>query len=142
MIHANPTRPGSCRRGAVLVAALVCLLIVMAMLGAMLRGTLRARMQMHVQRDLRQCELLLEAGVERAAFRLASEADYRGETWAVPADSVVGSGEGQVTIAATRAADDQPWQLSVAAEYPLGSDSSIRRSRTVFVPSKTIPFQE
>jgi hypothetical protein len=142
MIHRKRTRLCPCRRGAVLVAALVCLLIVMAMLGAMLQGTLRSRRQMHVQRDLRQCELLLQAGALRAAFRLANEADYRGETWAVPAEAVVGTGEGQVTITASRPAEGQPWQLDVVAEYPLGGDSSIRRSRTISVPSKTTPPQE
>ena len=136
MIRQKPTRAGAARRGTVLVAALVCLLIVMALLGSMLQGSLRARRQMHVQRDLRQCELLLQAGALRAAQRLATQAEYRGETWAVPAEQIVGAGEGQVTIAATRDADDQPWQLSVVAEYPLSGECSIRRSRTFSIPVK------
>lgn len=126
--------PGSRRRGAVIIAALVCLLIVMALLGAMLQGTLRARRQMHVERDLRQCELLLQAGAERAVHRLAQESDYRGETWTVSANANLGLADGQVTIAASRAAD-QPWQLNVNAEYPTGTEHSIRRSRTISVPS-------
>jgi len=136
VIRQKPTRAGAARRGTVLVAALVCLLIVMALLGSMLQGSLRARRQMHVQRDLRQCELLLQAGALRAAQRLATQAEYRGETWAVPAEQIVGAGEGQVTIAATRDADDQPWQLSVVAEYPLSGECSIRRSRTFSIPVK------
>jgi hypothetical protein len=97
---------------------------------------------MHVQRDLRQCELLLEAGVQRAAQRLATQADYRGETWALPAEQIVGTGAGQVTITATRAADDQPWQLGVVAEYPLSGERSIRRSRTISIPAKSTQLQE
>jgi type II secretory pathway component PulK len=142
MIRKKPTRAGAGRRGTVLIAALVCLLIVMALLGSMLQGSLRARRQMHVQRDLRQCELLLQAGAERAVHRLATQADYRGESWAVPAEQIVGTGEGQVTIAAMRDADDLPWQLRVVAEYPLSGERSIRRSRTFSVPVKRIQLQE
>lgn len=130
------------RSGTVLVAALVCLLIVMTMLGSMLQGTLRARRQLHTQRDRRQAELLLQAGADRAAFRLSSESNYRGETWTLPADTIVGTGDGQVTVAASRESDEQPWQVRVVAEYPLGSESSIRRSRTFLFPSQVPQVQE
>ena len=80
----NSQVDSSKRRGTVLVAALVCLLVVMAMLGAMLRGTLRAHRELHNERDLRQTELLLQAGSGRAVFRLAKDANYRGETWSLP----------------------------------------------------------
>lgn len=124
------------RRGTVLIVALVCLLIVMALVGSLLQGTLRARRQLHAERDRRQTELLLQAGIERAAFRLAKEADYRGETWALPAESLLGTGEGQVTIKAARDAEDDPFEVNVVAEYPVGSVLSIRRSRTVLVSNQ------
>jgi hypothetical protein len=130
------TRPRLRRQGMVLTVALVCLIIVMALIGGLLQGTLRARRQLHVERDRRQTELLLDAGARRAAWRLSSEADYRGESWSLPAEEIVGAGAGQVTIAAARQADNQPWQVQVVAEYPLGTDLSIRRSRTILVPSK------
>ena len=130
------------RRGTVLVAALVCLLIVIALLGSMLQGTLRIRRQLHAERDRRQTELLLLAGAQRAAFRLAAEADYRGETWKLPADNIISHGDGQVTITATREADDQPWRLSVVAEYPVGSPASIRRSSTFNIQPKKSQTQE
>src|SRR5215212_2333351 len=81
------------RQGAVLVAALVCLLIVMAMLGAMLKGTLIAQRQLHRERDLRQTELLLQAGSDRAAYRLGTDAQYHGETWKLPAKAIANTGE-------------------------------------------------
>src|SRR2546423_6395914 len=89
------------RQGAVLVAALVCLLVVMAMLGAMLKGTLLAQRQLHRERDLRQTELLLQAGSDRAAYRLASDANYRGETWNLPANVIADNGEARITIEAS-----------------------------------------
>lgn len=120
-------------RGAILVVALVCLVIVVALIGALLQGTLRARRQLHVERDRRQAELLLQAGLDRAALALVGKPDYRGESWQLPAESITGGGAGLVTIAASRDADDKPWQIHVVAEYPAGSERSIRRSRTILV---------
>jgi type II secretory pathway component PulK len=130
------------RRGAVILAALVCLLVVVALLGALLQGTLQARRQLQVQRDLRQCELLADAGIERAAHRLTKESDYRGETWSAPAQREIGLAEGRVTIALARAADDQPWQASITAEYPLDGERSIRRTRKVSISLPSRPTQE
>lgn len=127
------TRHAKSRRGAILVAALVALVIVMALIGALVQGTLRARRQLHVERDRRQAELLLQAGLDRASLRLASETDYRGESWELPAESITGGGSGLVTIETSREAEDQPWQIHVVAEYPTGSERSIRRSRTILV---------
>jgi hypothetical protein len=116
-----------------LIVALVCLLVVMALIGSLLQGTLRARRQLHAERDRRQAELLLQAGIDRAALRLAGEADYRGETWELPAESISGVAAGQVTIETSRAANDSPWQIHAVAEYPAGSPRSVRRSRTILV---------
>jgi hypothetical protein len=136
-ISVNLPRVARERRGVVLVAALVCLLVVMALLGSLLLGTLRTSRQFHVERDLRQCELLLQAGVDRAAFRLAKEAGYRGETWTLSAASVAGTGDGQVTVEVIRTADAAQRQLGVVAEYPVGGERSIRRSRTILIRSQT-----
>jgi Tfp pilus assembly protein PilX len=128
--------------GAVLVVALVSMLVVMMIMSAMLQGTLRVRRHLRAQRDLRQTEFLLQAGADRAAFRLTNATDYRGETWNLPADEMVGNGEGRVTIVASRDSDARPWEVHVVAEYPTGSESSIRRSRTFFVQSQPSLAQE
>lgn len=124
------------RSGAVIIAALVCLLVVMAILGAMLRGTLRNFRQMRSERDLRQTELLLQAGSERAVNRLANDANYRGETWSLPSDEVAGSGDGRVTIEITPATGKAAGNAKVLAEYPLGGETSIRRSVVFQIPAK------
>ena len=122
------------RRGSVLVAALVCMLVVMMILGIMFQGVVRAHRQLHRERDLRQTELLLQAGCDRAAFQLSNANDYHGETWNLPADMVVGTGRGRVTIE-TIPSDSRPaWEVKVVAEYPQGGDTSIRRSRTFQLP--------
>ena len=135
--HGSP-RPA----GSILFAALVCLLVVMAMVAAMLQSALHGRQQIRVQRNLRQTELLLQAGADRAAIRLIREADYRGETWTIPADALAGQEEGQVTIQASRETEAAPWRVRVVAEYPFGSRRSVRRSLNFYVPLQTPSIQE
>jgi hypothetical protein len=139
-LHASRTERS--RRGAILIVALVCLLVVTGLLGTMLQGTLRAHRQLHTERDRRQTDLLLQAGMDRAAFRLANEPDYRGETWDLPAAAILGTREGRVTIAASHDSEQAPWQVYVLAEYPFGNDLSIRRSRTFEIMSPTTKRQE
>src|SRR4029079_10724341 len=99
------------RRGTVLIAAIVCLAIIVAMVGSMLAAALAAGRQLRAERDLRQCELLLQAGVDRAAHRLATERDYQGETWTLAADQITGSGDAKVTIEVSATGDNDLRQL-------------------------------
>ncbi len=140
--YPHTSRTAHSRNGAVLMVALVCLLIVVGLLGTMLQGSLRAHRQLHAERDRRQTELLLQAGMDRAALRLASELTYRGETWNLPATSILGSGEGRVSIETSRSSEQSPWQVHVLAEYPLGNALSIRRSRTFEIQSQAMKIQE
>lgn len=135
-----PAADLAARRGAVLIAALVALTVVMAMLGSMLQGTLRVRRQMHAERDLRQCQLLLRAGTQRVEFRRGQDAGYPGETWDLPAAAILGHGDGKVTIEPAGEADSGAFR--VTAEYPLGGETSIRRSCVVHFDTKTSPAQE
>ena len=123
--------------GTVIVAALVAVVVALALIGAMLQATLRVQRQLHAERNLRQCELLLQAGVERAAFGLHHEADFRQETWKLEPDSVVGLGAASVTIEASSIADQSAWQVEVVAEYPLGDVRSVRRSCTVQITEQS-----
>ena len=130
------------RRGILLVAVIVCMAVVMGIVGTLLRGALSARRQLRVDRDLRQVELLLDAGVDRAAAKLATDPDYEGETWSIPADEIINAGAGKVVIAipdasppADSESDDAPQlrQVHIAAEYPLGGLTTVRRSRTFLI---------
>jgi hypothetical protein len=85
------------------------------------------------RRDARQTELLLDAGLDRAAFQLSQRSAYEGETWTIPADQLLDSGDGEVVIAVTRRGDADVWRVRVDAEYPVGALSSVRRTRTFFV---------
>ena len=135
------TFPPRRRCGAVLIVTLVCLVIVMALVGTMLVGAMRRGRQMKVERDLVQCELLLQAGIDRAADRLAaSPADYEGETFEITAAEIGGTSTGQLTIEITRNGP-QP-QVHVQTEYPAASVHSVRRSRTFQFSTNPSPSQE
>lgn len=114
------------RRGAVTVLVLICLLVVVSLVGTMLQSAQQARRQLHTERDFRQAELLLQAGLERAAYRLASEQNYRGESWE-PASQLLAN-RGRVVIEAQPSSDGDKWDLNVVAEFPVGSPRSVRRS--------------
>ncbi len=133
-IDNSTRRAAACRTGAVLVAALVCLLVTMTMIAMMLRRTLRDQRQLHAERDLRQTELLLDAGLARAAHRLAADPNYRHEIWNLPPDAVTSSGEGRVTISLSPVGGRPVLTATVVAEYPVGRETSVRRSRTVQLP--------
>jgi len=108
----------------------------MAILGAMLRGTLRNYREMRSERDLRQTELLLQAAHDRVVQRLKKEAGYHGETWSLPADEIAGTGDGRATIEITPATRQAAGNAKVMAEYPLGGETSIRRSLVFQIPLK------
>jgi hypothetical protein len=117
----------------VIIAALVCLAVVMSILGTMLQSTLRSGRQLRLERDRRQAELMLQAGADRAVQLLFTYPEFRGDTWTLPAEAIVGAGSGSITAEVRRESDQTPWQLHVVAEYPSGDDYSIRRSRTFVV---------
>ena len=71
------------RRGAVLIVAIVCLSIATAIATAGVRHALMARRQARLDHQLRQTELLLDAGLRRAIKALSADRDYQGERWAL-----------------------------------------------------------
>lgn len=129
------------KKGSVLVAALVALLIVMSLLGTMLLAAVQSRRQLHAERDLRQCELLLRAGMDRTAVTLVRDSAYEGETWLVPASALT-SGEARVTVRVSAAAAGNQKQVEITAEYPLGDEWSVRRSFAGIYSSDTPSLQE
>lgn len=132
------------RRGLVLTAALVCLVVSMAIIGTMLKAALTARRQLHTERDVRQTELLLQAGFDRAASRLATDSAFAGDTWELSADEIIGRGTARVTtkIEPADAGGNPTWKIHVVAEYPLDRDFSIQRSQTFAVPIAAFPSEE
>jgi hypothetical protein len=138
------------RPAAILIVALVTLLVVSSLVLSMVKRALNDRRQLRQEHDLQQVELLVDAGLRRAAIRLAADADFDGETWDIPAAELTGHGDARVVIEVAPApanespAEDSPTEESseddpageaqlirITAEYPFGSETSIRRTRTV-----------
>ena len=117
------------RRGVVLVCVLVCLLVVTALLAEMTRSALRAQRRLKTEQALRQVEFQIDAGRNRAVYRLARDDTYSGETWR-PRGDAFGRGNhlADVIITLESAPDGHSSVLQVSAEYPVGTTRSIRRT--------------
>ncbi|WP_425614075.1 hypothetical protein NA78x_003929 [Anatilimnocola sp. NA78] len=130
------------RRGSILIVSLVCLLVVMSLLGHMLLAAVRNGRQLHTERDHRQCELLLQAGVDRGLRQLAADAAYKGDVHEVAPEEIIGQASGRITIEVSRPSGSQISHLNITAEYPLGTVPSIRRSRQLQLQANPRPAQE
>lgn len=120
------------KRGAALICVVACLAVATLLLGGMLKTALLTMRQVRTERHLRQTEWLVQAGAERAAFRLASDVGYTGEEWSLAADEIVGTEPGLVTISVSRDSTDRA-SVRVVAEFPAGSAASIRRTREFLI---------
>ena len=69
------------QRGTILVCVLACLVIMSSLGAATVRGVLRDRREVRIEQQLRQTELLCEAGVARATRALHESSAYIGEQW-------------------------------------------------------------
>lgn len=120
-------------RGTILIATLVCLVVVAGVVAGMVRSAVAGRRQLRFERDALQAELLLQAGLERASIR-GADPDYQGESWRLTGEEIVGAGEGLVTLAPEQVGDRRI--VVVQVEYPLGGETSIRRSRSIVVSAQ------
>jgi type II secretory pathway component PulK len=69
------------RGGALLICVMVCLLVASSLVTTTTHNALCSRRDVRVQHQMRQTELLLDAGVLRAARLLRVSDDYQGESW-------------------------------------------------------------
>jgi len=116
----------------VLICVVASLAVAAVLAAAMLKSTLLTMRQIRTEGRLRQAQWLVQAGAERAAFRLTSDPEYTGEQWSLTADAIVGTDPGLVTISVTRPSKDRA-SVRVVAEYPSGEATSIRRTRDFLV---------
>jgi hypothetical protein len=111
--------------------ALVALVLIVMTLGSLLK---RARDSWRVTRAEErqiQADWLAESGLDRAAARLAAEAEYRGETWSIPAEEL-GGHEPAVVDIRVEPIPDRPGlrRVRVRADYPPDAPRRARRSKT------------
>lgn len=76
------------RLGTLIVCVLVCLLVSASIAAATTHAALQWRRGIRMEHQLRQTDLLLDAGILRASKQLRRSNEYRGETWRPGRDSV------------------------------------------------------
>ena len=83
------------RRGAVLIVVLVCLAVAAAISVVVVRQIAMERHGVQMNQRGLQASWLAEAGVERAAARLAADPKYAGETWIISAKELAADDSGR-----------------------------------------------
>jgi hypothetical protein len=109
----------------VLVIVVVLLLVATAITGALMRSALLDARQFTTDRRAFQADRLAEAGVARAAARLAGDPGYTGEDWAVelPANE-----KGAVAIHVKGESGRRT--VEAVATFPIETDRSVRSRRS------------
>jgi Tfp pilus assembly protein PilX len=125
--------PGNAQRaGFALFLVLSCLAITTALFGVAFQSTvLRGNRVRSMERQL-QAQWLAESGLEKAAQSLASNPDYKGEEWKIPAEAIGGRDAGVVSIqTSTVAARPMLRRIEVVARFPVGLPAEATATREV-----------
>jgi Tfp pilus assembly protein PilX len=122
------------RRGAFTVVVLVCLLISTMILLSLLKIVLLHDRQLGREGVRVQAVWLAEAGLERAADRLAADSAFSGETWKIEASRLGGRDPATVTIRID-SVESQPHHRLVVVEavYPAEGPEQARITRQTTV---------
>jgi len=86
------------RRGAFIIVVMVCLLVAGMLLASLLKLALLQDRQLGCEQARQQAGWLADAGLDRAAGRLARDPAYTGETWNIEAAQLGGSDAARVDI--------------------------------------------
>jgi Tfp pilus assembly protein PilX len=127
------------RRGAVLVVVLVCLALATALLLLVVKQAVAEHKVMQRNQWGLQALWLAEAGVERAAARLAADPKYVGETWTIAAEQLADDDGAAVRIhVETIAGWPERRSVVVEADYPAGSELCCRQVKQIVVDRNAI----
>ena len=140
MIERNTRLPILRRgRGAVLIVVLVCLALATALFVLVAKQAVAERRAIDRSCHALQSRWLAEAGVERAAARLAADPDYAGETWDLSAKQLAGNDDAIVRIQVEKIADrPERRSVRVEADYPSGPERRCRQVKRIFMDRDAI----
>ncbi|MCA9141559.1 MAG: hypothetical protein KDB05_02180 [Planctomycetales bacterium] len=122
------------RNGLILAMVLVALLVV-TLLGAALANAFVAHRQFARHREQQQQAFwIAESALQHAAYRLATEPDYEGQTWEVTAEKL-GSHHAGVAVIHIETGPErrQGYRIVVDASYPLNSKTQTVQHRELIV---------
>ena len=113
------------RRGFGLLLTIGVLMLVSLLLGSLVLQAEQIYLRKRQDVQQQQAYWLVESATERAAWRLARDPSYRGETWNVSPASLGGRYGGQVRITVIPAPEEgasagvqSVWTIRVQAAYP------------------------
>lgn len=127
------------RRGAVLVVAMVALIVSGAISLSLVRSALAERALVLAEADRMQTDWLVEAGLDRAAARLARDPNYSGEVWRPTADEFPLEGTAAITIVVESAGDSAEGRRATAtAELIRAELRRVERRKTILIDLATL----
>ena len=123
--------PGN-RRGTILVMFMLSLILLTLTIGALVRVMLTQRDIVRSEHLRVQTEWLFQSAVVRAAAQLKSNAEYSGEEWNIPAESL-GQPQGAIAEISVTTPDDQTNKrlVAITVNYPPDEARRAQVSRTV-----------
>ena len=129
---------GHRRHGVTIIIVIALFAVAMTMIGVWTRSALGHRRQMHRWHQRVQATWLADAGLRRAAARLAREGDlYKGELWQIDAESLSGQAAAEVAIRIEPTDDADRVRIVATADYfsggkgPSGAEYPIGNGRQV-----------
>jgi len=133
------------RRGLVLVCVIACLIVSSALVALAVQSSLRGRREARLQLQLRQTELLCEAGVMRATKQFEKSESYAGEQW-LPELNLENYHDAVVEIEVTNVDQDTSQsnksskKITVIARLDsyLDRDGPMQRTHNFIVPIQTL----
>ena len=117
-----------------LIVALVCVVVALAITVSIIKLAATGRRMCRERSWQVQAAWLAESGLERAAWRLADQPDYTGETWSLSADELATTDAAVVTIQ-VETIPDRPdrRRVRVRADYPNHPQHRARASKQAVV---------
>lgn len=134
-----PAGPGGprhwpARRGAIVVIAIACTALAAMVMVSLARLAVAQRGRTRTELFRLQSCWLAESALERAAWRLASDPSYAGETWNIPAEALGTTDPAAVTIQVEPLASQPAGRLvRVQAHYPDHPQHRVRQTRQAVI---------
>jgi len=133
----NQYKPGRVRhrhhRGAAMFVVIVIIAVSMLVIGTAVSSVAIEHRQSRLRHTARQCRLIANAALDRAATQVAANPSYEGETWIIPATEVATAKDWKVVINVDISNSEDNVLRAVAtypAEGPPQVSKTLQRSRS------------
>ncbi len=127
------TGPRSQRQGVAIILVIAFYAVAITLFGVWIRAALLQQQQARLGHEKMQAIWLADAGIRRAAARLATDADYAGERWQIEAEQLGGNHAAavEIRIEAIEPPSEPPRVRIVAiAELPAGTSRHVLHTKS------------